>query len=245
MRQEAHVLVTHGLDGRGGAWAGVVLALVLAAAALVAPRGMASPGGSGSADGEVQVAMLRYGASSKTSRCFSSQFLRMVSHETDIRVARDFAVVDAGSEEVFDHPFAIMTGEGAFSLTGSEKSNLRRYLTQGGFLLASAGCSNREWNVSMRRTIEEVLPDADLLELPLEHRALQTLFAVTDLDAKKRRGPVQILGVELDGRLVLIYSPAGLNDTRNAGGGCCCCGGNEIRNAKYINANVLAYALTR
>ena len=38
-------------------------------------------------------------------------------------------------------------------------------------------------------------------------------------------------GLEIDGRIVLIYSPEGLNDTANAGGGCCCCGGNEIRNS--------------
>ncbi|MCA9307730.1 MAG: hypothetical protein KDA16_14465 [Phycisphaerales bacterium] len=32
---------------------------------------------------------------------------------------------------------------------------------------------------------------------------------------------------------------------RGCYGGCCCCGGNEIRNARYINANILAYALTK
>jgi len=45
------------------------------------------------------------------------------------------------------------------------------------------------------------------------------------------------------GRLGVVYSPDGLNDTGHTEG-CCCCGGNELRNAIEINVNVLAYALT-
>jgi hypothetical protein len=43
---------------------------------------------------------------------------------------------------------------------------------------------------------------------------------------------------------VAVFSADGLNDTGNAGGGCCCCGGDEITNAKLVNVNLLAYALT-
>jgi len=50
--------------------------------------------------------------------------------------------------------------------------------------------------------------------------------------------------LEADGALRIVFAPLGLNDTSNAGGGCCCCGGNEVRNAKLINANILVYALT-
>ena len=34
-------------------------------------------------------------------------------------------------------------------------------------------------------------------------------------------------GLEINGRLVMVYSKEGLNDVANAKG-CCCCGGNEI-----------------
>jgi hypothetical protein len=46
----------------------------------------------------------------------------------------------------------------------------------------------------------------------------------------------------LAGKLVLIYSQDGLNDTANTSG-CCCCGGNEIANAEQVNVDILAYAL--
>ena len=42
----------------------------------------------------------------------------------------------------------------------------------------------------------------------------------------------------------MVFTSDGLNDTGNAGANCCCCGANEIRNAKQVNVNLLAYALT-
>jgi hypothetical protein len=51
--------------------------------------------------------------------------------------------------------------------------------------------------------------------------------------------------LEIDGRVVLIHSPDGLNDTdaEDIDPSCCCCGGNEVHEARRINANLLGYAL--
>ena len=97
----------------------------------------------------------------------------------------------------------------------------------------------------MKRTLERAFPNAELKELPLEHEVFQTVWDITEFQSKKRRREIHIYGIEIDNRLAVVFSPEGLNDTQNAGGGCCCCGGNEIRNARYINANILAYALTK
>jgi hypothetical protein len=55
-------------------------------------------------------------------------------------------------------------------------------------------------------------------------------------------------GLEIDGKIVMVYSPEGLNDTANAnksgGKNCCCCGGNEVKNSQQINVNIFTYALT-
>ena len=51
-------------------------------------------------------------------------------------------------------------------------------------------------------------------------------------------------GLTIDGRVVMVYSADGLNDTANAGGNCCCCGGNEVLNARQVNVNLLVYAVT-
>ena len=49
-------------------------------------------------------------------------------------------------------------------------------------------------------------------------------------------------GLEINGRLAMVYSKEGLNDVEHAQG-CCCCGGNEIRDPEKVNVNVFAYAV--
>ncbi len=212
---------------------------------------------------DVSVAMLTYGPDAKTGRCFSDSFLSLVARESSVRVERTMPAVALASDELSAHPFTVMTGEGAFDLSADEVTSLRRYLVSGGFLLASAGCTSDAWAASMERAIERALPEAALVELPMDHPVFHTLFDVQDFISRKRQ-PVRIMGVEIEGRLVLLYSPQGLNDTNEAGGlspdgtrqvqsaslsqrtsGCCCCSGDEIVSAKYINANALIYSLVQ
>lgn len=211
---------------------------------------------------EVQVAMLSYTLASRTSRCFSDAFLTLIERETTIRAERTMRTVALDSMELLDHPFSIMSGEGSFELTGSEIENLRRYLLAGGFLLASAGCSDGAWGASMERALQQALPGQALVELEPDHPLFHALFDVHDFMSRKRR-EAKVFGIEIEGRLAVVYSPQGLNDTNEAGGlsedgrrrvgepssprtaSCCCCGGDEVRSAKYINANALVYALVQ
>ena len=137
--------------------------------------------------------------------------------------------------------FAVMTGEGAFSLTDDERRNLKAYLEKGGFLLASAGCSSKEWSDSFKREIDAVFPDRKLADVPMSHPIFRTVYDVKRLDMS-HGGEAKLLGLTIGGKISLIMSPDGLNDTGTMHG-CCCCGGNEIKNAQKVNGNVLAYAL--
>src|SRR5947208_7404340 len=86
---------------------------------------------------KVKCANLVY-AVNKSSVCFSDRFLRRLELETNIRTNPQFVRAFLNSQEIYQYPFAIMTGEGGFSLTPRERINLRYYVTHGGFLLASA-----------------------------------------------------------------------------------------------------------
>lgn len=191
----------------------------------------------------VQCANLIY-AGSKSSKCFSDKFLTTTKMETNIETRTAFDSVKLARDELFEYPFSVMTGEGLFTLLEEERINLRSYLERGGFLLASAGCSSKEWDQAFRRELKRIFPDNDLVKIPMEHKIFKTVFDVTSVRLKKSQGTATLEGLEIDGRIVLVYSPEGLNDTANAGGGCCCCGGNEVRNSQEINVNVLTYALT-
>lgn len=192
-------------------------------------------------EGIVQCANVIY-AGNKTSRCFSDAFLTTLQQKTTIVTERRFKPVKLDSKELFDFPFLVMTGEGEFRLHEAERANLKNYFLGGGFLLASAGCSSKEWDTAFRREMKALLPDHPMQAIPPAHAVFRTVFQIEKLDLAKSSGTASLEGIEVGGKFVLVYSRHGLNDTHNTSG-CCCCGGNEIRNAQEINVNIVAYAL--
>lgn len=192
-------------------------------------------------EGAVECGNLIY-AGTKTSRCFSDEFLTTVQQKTSIATERRFKPVKLASEELFKIPFVIMTGEGDFILTNQERENLKKYLENGGFLLASASCSNEAWRGAFEREIKRLFGNDSLKDIPFDHDIFKTVFTIKDLKLAKSTGQSRLQGVTLKNKIVVVYSPDGLNDTSHTEG-CCCCGGNEIQNSMELNANILAYAL--
>ncbi len=195
----------------------------------------------GEPDSIVQVANLVY-AGSKSSHCFSDHFLAAAEKETAISTSRRFHAVKLSTDEVYNYPLVIMTGEGSFSLPEQERQTLKRYIERGGFLLASASCSSEEWDKSFRREMITIFPNQQMTAINLSHAVFHTVSDITELNAKHGK-PKPLEGIIHGGRLGVLYSQDGLNDTPHTQG-CCCCGGNEITNAVEINVNILAYALT-
>ena len=191
----------------------------------------------------VKVAVLTY-ANGKTSQCFAPGFLTTVARHTRIVMQKEFSNVTLGDKELHKYPFVVMTGEEGFILSDDEKKALKSYLQRGGFLLASAGCSNEPWSDSFTALIKELFPDQKLSALAMDHPVFHSIYDIDELAGRKAGSKGHIDGLTLGGRLVLLFSPLGLNDTENAGGGCCCCGGNELKDAHRINANILTYVLT-
>jgi len=189
----------------------------------------------------VQCANLVY-AGSKSSRCFSDKFLKELSDISFVDADTAFTPVKAGTEDLFNYPFSIMTGEGNFSLFEEERKNIKSYLERGGFLLASAGCSSPEWDRSFRREFKIMYPEAELIKIPMDHAIFRSVYEVERIWLKNG-GTTLLEGFEMNGKIVLIYASEGLNDVPSVQG-CCCCGGNEIRNSKEINTNIISYALT-
>jgi hypothetical protein len=188
----------------------------------------------------VQIANLIY-AGVKSSHCFSDHFLVTAEQDSTISTSRRFHAVKLSSDELFNFPLIIMTGEGEFELTEGERDNLRQYVQRGGLLLASAGCSSPEWDRSFRREMSTVFPQQPLKSIGMEHPLFNTVYEIKELSAKHGT-PRPLDGVTVNGRLGVVYSSDGLNDTAHTQG-CCCCGGNEITNCVQINVNILAYAL--
>ena len=212
--------------------------------AKTARKPVARPPGAPAKPGEVRCANLIYGKN-KTSVCFSDKFLAQVRKDTHIRAHTRFEKVKLEAPKLCEFPFAVMTGEGSFALTDLQRRSLRNYLVRGGFIVASSGCSSKPWNKSFAAEMKTTFPNSKLETLGRDHPVFHTVYDITASRYKAGRAKLPNLkGLQIDGRMVLIWSPDGLNDTSNAGPNCCCCGGNEVKSAKKVNVNLLAYALT-
>ncbi len=192
-------------------------------------------------EGVIRCANLIYGGT-HTSRCFSSEFLSAVQRNTTIRTERRFKSVKLGGNDLFKFPFAVITGEADFHFTRKERENMKKYIENGGFLLASAGCSSKKFDRAFHREMKRIFGKDCFKDLPMDHPVFSTVNEITKLELKKVSSDPKLIGLEVNGKIAVIYSHHGLNDTAHAEG-CCCCGGNEIINALNVNMNILVYAL--
>lgn len=132
--------------------------------------------------------------------------LEAVRERTGIPAARREATVTPLDPALRDHPYLYMTGHGNVAFTPAERSALRSYLLDGGFLHAD---DNYGLDKSFRAEMAEIFPDAELTEIPADHPVFHTLYSfpeglpkIHEHDGK----PPQAFGVFVDGRMVVFYS---------------------------------------
>jgi len=120
--------------------------------------------------------------------------------------ARDYAVVDVGSAELFNYPFVHMTGHGNVVFSDQDAENLRNYLKGGGFLHVD---DNYGMDRYLRIAMKKVFPELDFIELPFEHEIYKQNFQFNNglpkihvHDDKSPKG----FGIYWEGRLVVFYS---------------------------------------
>ncbi|EEF63268.1 DUF4159 domain-containing protein [Pedosphaera parvula] len=180
-------------------------------------------------------------AGNKSSVCFADKFLSDVARDTTLDVGKHFCPVKLDADTLFDYPFCVFSGNESFTLTQRERDNLKKYLSNGGFLLASPGCSDEKWDASFRKEMRLCFPEAALKKIPMSHPVFSVVNKITRL-VDKHGVLVMLEGLELNGRIVAIYSKEGVNDVAHAEG-CCCCGGNEIADPAKVNVNIFTYSL--
>lgn len=185
---------------------------------------------------------LVYSMDEKTSVCFADAFLKEAASETKLAIQSKFSKLKLGDAELFNTPFCVFTGTGNFKLSEAERENFRSYLHRGGFVVASPGCSDAPWSAAFQRELEGMFPGMKLTTIPMTHPIFDLVHKVPKLSLAKSSGTTMLQGLEIDGRLALVFSKEGLNDAHNAEG-CCCCGGNEISQSMQVNINLLVYAL--
>lgn len=118
----------------------------------------------------------------------------------------DYATVEVGSAELFNHPFVHMTGHGNVVFSSAEAENLRTYLMGGGFLHID---DNFGMDPFVRVAMKEVFPDLEFIELPFEHEIYRQGFefknGLPKIHEHEGKSP-QGFGIVYEGKVVCFYS---------------------------------------
>ena len=116
------------------------------------------------------------------------------------------AIVEPSSPDLFSYPFVHMTGHGNVVFSDTDSSNLRNYLTSGGFLHID---DNYGMDQYIRKEIKKIFPNNDLVEIPSNHSIFQKPYSfpnglpkIHEHDGKRP----QAFGIFIDNRLILLYT---------------------------------------
>ena len=165
-------------------------------------------------------ARLRYGSGNwDADPKMPSNLLNSLVEYTSIRIDPNERIVDVGSMELPNYPFVYLTGNKMVRFNETERSNLRRYLRNGGFMFVD-DC-NHDIDGTFARTFESEIqavldrPEEALRKLPVNHPLYRSFFEF-------KEGPPAtshelngwgddivhdyLKAIEIDGRISVLYS---------------------------------------
>lgn len=155
-------------------------------------------------------------------------------------------------DDLYTSPILYMTGHYRFELSQREIAALAAHLRRGGFLFADACCGRAAFDESFRAMVKQAFPNEELKKLPADHAVYrgQPGFRLDTVGYKpaalaenpELRTP-ELWGLEIDGRLALVYSPYAIGCGLD-GHVCYNCRGYLDEDARRLAANVVLWALT-
>lgn len=107
------------------------------------------------------------------------QLLYELVQTTSIEAVDRVTPLPPGAPELFEHPFAVLVGDGAFGpLDDASIEQLSRYLTYGGFLFIddATGAAESAFDRSVRRLAARLYPTRPLAPLPSDHSLYRAFF---------------------------------------------------------------------
>ncbi len=152
---------------------------------------------------------------------------------------------------VFEHPFAVLMGPGAFEVSDGALEQFERYLNYGGFLLIddTSGSERSPFDDSVREFLQRLFPTRPPGPLPPDHSIFRSFFLLKRPLGRVDRFPY-LEGVTFDNTTPVVYFRNDLSGALDRGDdgrsrNPCVPGGEEQRReAIKLGINLVMYALT-
>jgi hypothetical protein len=179
-------------------------------------------------------------------------FAEFLRENVGLDVVSRYRPVRLTDEELYANPVLYMSGHYRFELSAREIAGLVGQLRRGGFLLAEACCGRAAFDESFRVMVKRAFPDSELKRLPANHPIfrgepgfrLETVgYKPAALAENPDLSAPELWGLEVDGRLALVYSPYAIGCGLD-GHVCYNCRGLLDEDARKLATNVVLYALT-
>ncbi len=155
-----------------------------------------------------QIALLKYNgggdwyANLETSL---PNLIKFCNENIKTNINPEQAIVEVGSNELFNYPMVHITGHGNIIFSDAEAQNLRKYLMGGGFLEIS---DNYGLDKFIRPQMKKVFPELEFVELPFDYPIYHQKYnfdkglpKIHEHDNKSPQG----FGIIYKGRLVCFY----------------------------------------
>ena len=212
--------------------------------------------------GLIEIAKIQHSGGCNDAPGALANLLRVASQgEVKLRVAPTPVEVAADDPALPRQHFAFMHGRRDFRLTGAERRALGEYLERGGTLLGDAICASPEFSRAFRREVAAAVPGASFESIPASDPLLTDAYGGFDirqvdvrdpqptaddepLVARVRRRPPQLVGIKIDERWAVVFSPLDLScalEQHEA----VQCRGYRREDAARIGLNVLLYSINQ
>jgi len=155
------------------------------------------------------LARVKYGGGGDwyNDRSAEVNLLRYVAAKTTMNVRPAFEYVEPGNDKLYSFPLIFLTGHGDFRFDEDDVSNIRSYLTNGGFLYID---DDYGLDTAVRREMGRVFPDQGFRELSFDHGIYHSFYSfpnglpkIHEHDEK----PPQGFGLfDEEGRLCVFYT---------------------------------------
>ncbi|MFN8709212.1 MAG: DUF4159 domain-containing protein [Planctomyces sp.] len=208
--------------------------------------------------GLLQIAKLRYSGSWDTAPRALGNLLKALNTTVGVAAAPRSESIPITLDQLSRFPLVYMHGRDRFHLPQAQTDALRDYLNRGGFLFADSCCGAPGFDQSFRDLAQQLFPELKLIPIPPGHelysdaighqirqvtrRKLISSERDASLQTVEEKGPPQLEGIEIDGRLAVVYSRYDISCALEHQASLACDGYLE-EDAARIAVNVVLYSL--